>query len=305
MVLGKFGSGLNKLFFKPYSEKLFGIPANEISASWGRRKLRVGGLKDMIRRNSKLYFKYFYYPKQGGYGAICERIHQEVKQFVRLRSRLTAVHVLPDNNGYRCEFDHNGETVAEEFDVLITSLPLSFFASLMGLDLNLRFRPARLTYFLINRKQATDNHWYYFADGDYLINRVAEFRHFADNGLPQDKTVICCEVTQVDRYSVDKVIAELTAATGVQKKDILDTKTIDIKHAYPIYDVSYEDQMKQVEHFFAGHCNVYHVGRHAQFAHKDVDEIFDDAKKVAAQVVRRKSMPVVDIDEDVSERPVT
>jgi protoporphyrinogen oxidase len=288
LVLGKFGSGLNKLFFKPYSEKLFGIPAKEISASWGRRKLRVGGIKDMIRRNSKLYFKYFYYPKVGGYGAICERIHQEVQQYVRLHSRLTAVQALPDNRGYRCRFERDGETVEESFDVLITSLPLSFFAKLLGLDLKLRFRPARLTYFLLKRRQATANHWFYFADGNFLINRVAEFKNFAINGLPEDQTVICCEVTQVESYSVDKVISELKSAGVLAEKDIVDMKTIDIKQAYPIYDITYEEQMKRAEVFFANHPNIYHVGRHAQFAHKDVDEIFDDAKKVAVQVLQQK-----------------
>lgn len=287
MVLGKFGSGLNKMFFKPYSEKLFGIPAHEISASWGRRKLRVGGLKDMIRRNSKLYFKYFYYPKEGGYGAICQRFHKEVEQYVHLNSRLTAVQPLPENSGYRCEFESGGRIVVQEFDVLVTSLPLSFFAGLLGLELKLRFRPARLTYLLLNQKQATDNHWFYFADGDYLINRVAEFKNFANDGLPEDKTVICCEVTQVDRHSVDTVIAELESAGVLEKRNVLDVKTIDIKHAYPIYDLSYEDQMKRAEHFFEDHPNIYHVGRHAQFAHKDVDEIFDDAKKVAARVLQR------------------
>lgn len=293
MVLGKFGSGLNKLFFKPYSEKLFGIPAHEISASWARRKLRVGGLKDMIRRNSKLYFKYFYYPKEGGYGSICERIHRAVEQYVHLQSPLTAVETLPNNGGYRCEFDRRGEKVVETFDVLISSLPLSFFASLLGLELKLRFRPARLIYFLLGRKQASDNHWFYFADGDYLINRVAEFKNFANNGLPEDKTVICCEVTQVDRFSMEKVITELTSTGLLKPEEILDTKTIDIKHAYPIYDVAYEDQMKLVESFFANHPNIYHVGRHARFAHQDVDEIFDDAKTVATRVLRsRKSVPV-------------
>jgi protoporphyrinogen oxidase len=288
LVLTKFGRGLNKLFFKPYSEKLFGIPATQISAAWGRRKLRVGGLKDMIRRNSKLYFKCFHYPKEGGYGAICERIHQEVKPLVRLQSRLTSVTCLPDDASYRCEFDHNGKTVVEEFDLLVSSLPLSMFAKLLGLDLQLRFRPARLTYFLLNKSQGTPYHWFYFADGDYLINRVAEFKNFANNG-PPDKTVICCEVTQVDKYSLDKVIAELKGAKVLEEKDILDTKTIDIKHAYPIYDTAYEDQMKRAEHFFAGHPNIHQVGRHAQFAHKDVDEIFDEAKRVAGRIIGRQA----------------
>jgi protoporphyrinogen oxidase len=287
MVLSKFGSGLNELFFKPYSEKLFGIPAEQISATWGRRKLRVGGVKDMIRRNSKLYFKYFYYPKEGGYGAISQRLYQDVKPCVQLGSRLIGVWPNPVGSGYRCEFERNGETVVEEFDALVSSLPVSFFAKLLGLELNLRFRPARLVYLLLNKPRATDNHWFYFADGKYLLNRVAEFKNFCNNG-PADKTVVCCECTQVDKYSFDGVVADLEVANVLRKEEILDSMTIDIKHAYPIYDLDYENQMKRVENFFADHPNIYHVGRHAQFAHKDVDEIFDEAKRVAGRVVQRQ-----------------
>jgi protoporphyrinogen oxidase len=288
MVLSKFGSGLNEMFFKPYSEKLFGIPANQISATWGRRKLRVGGIKDMIRRNSKLYFKYFYYPKEGGYGAICERLHSEVKPLIRLGSRLVGVVPNPVGEGYRCEFIRNGETVVEEFDALVSSLPVSYFAGLLGLDLNLRFRPARLLYLLVNKPRATDNHWFYFADGDKIINRVAEFKNFSGNG-PADKTVLCCEVTRVEQFSTERVIAELASAGILRKEDVLDTKTIDIKHAYPIYDTDYDYQMKQVETFFADHPNIHHVGRHAQFAHKDVDEIFDEAKRIAGRIALRRA----------------
>jgi UDP-galactopyranose mutase len=67
LVLNNYGKGLNDLFFKPYSEKLFGIPASEISPSWGRRKIRVSGFRDLVRRDPRLYFKHFYYPTENGY----------------------------------------------------------------------------------------------------------------------------------------------------------------------------------------------------------------------------------------------
>jgi protoporphyrinogen oxidase len=273
------------MFFKPYSEKLFGIPADQISASWGKRKIRVGGIKDMIRRNSKLYFKNFYYPKEGGYGAICERLAGDVRPLVRLGSRLVGVVPNPVGDGYRCEFVREGETIIEEFDVLISSLPVSYFAGLLGLDVKLRFRPARLLYLLVNKPRVSDNHWFYFADRDYLINRVAEFKNFSDNG-PVDTTVLCCEITRVEQFSAGRVIEELASAGIVRKEEVLDTKTISIQHAYPLYNVDFENQMKQVEMFFAGHPNIYHVGRHAQFAHKDVDEIFDEAKCAVRRIVQ-------------------
>lgn len=288
LVLSKFGIGLNQMFFKPYSEKLFGIPANEISAAWGHRKLRVGGLKDMLRRNSKLYFRYFYYPQQNGYGAICERLHRDVRHFVRLNSRLTRVEAN-DSGGYRCEFEQPGGAVVEDFDYLVSSLPISYFAKLMGLETSLRFRPARLTYLLVDKERLSDSHWFYFADRDFIINRVAEFKNFANGNAPSGKTVVCCEVTEVDHWSLDRVVEELSLGGLLRKEEVLDHKIIDIKHAYPVYDRQYEEEMARVDDFFADHPAIFHVGRHAQFAHKDIDEIFDEAKRVAGRVMRYHS----------------
>lgn len=285
LVLSKYGTGLNKMFFKPYSEKLFGIPASEIAASWGHRKLRVGGLKDMLRRNSKLYFRYFYYPQQNGYGAICDRLFHGVQHVVHLNSRLTRVE-RNAAGGYRCEFEHPDGRATQEFDCLISSLPISYFAKLMGHENSLRFRPARLTYLLVNKERLSDSHWFYFADGDYIINRVAEFKNFANGTAPAGKTVVCCETTETDRWSLDRVIQELASANLLKREDVLDHKIIDIKHAYPLYDRQYEEQMARVNEFFADHPAIFHVGRHAQFAHKDIDEIFDEAKRAAGRVMR-------------------
>jgi protoporphyrinogen oxidase len=289
MILGRFGKGLNPLFFKPYSEKLFGIPADQISAAWGRKKIRMGGLRDMLRRNSKLYFRHFYYPRANGYGSICQRLYEGVQDSVYLQSRLTGIRPVDDNKRYECEFLRQGQRCVETFDVVVTTLPVSLFAGLLGLNLTLRFRPARITYLLVKRSRVTDNHWFYFADKEYILNRVAEFKNFANNGLPAEQTVLCCEVTQVERFSLERVVAELAGTGLLHPSEILDTKTIDIDHAYPIYDRAFEDQMKMADQFFARHPRIHHVGRHAQFAHRDVDEIFDEAKKAAARICREHS----------------
>ncbi len=75
-----YGHELNELFFKPYAEKLLGLEAHQIAAAWGRRKLRVSGFRDIIRKNTKLYFNYFYYPKAGGYGAFASALGKPIKR---------------------------------------------------------------------------------------------------------------------------------------------------------------------------------------------------------------------------------
>lgn len=287
LCLNQFGAGLNEFFFKPYSEKLFGIPANQISAAWGRRKLRVGGLKDMIRRNSKLYFRTFHYPESGGYGAICDALHDRVSNNVRLNAKLLSILPNAERSRYRCTFEKDGRTFDETFDALVSSLPVSLLTKMLGQKLQLRFRPAKLLYVLIDKPRVTPNHWFYFADGAHIINRVAEFKNFTPDSAPEDRTVLCCEVTRVEDFSESRVVEELTRLKAFELKDVLDSKVIDLPWAYPIYDLNYETEMASADRFFGGHPHVFRIGRHAQFAHRDVDEIYAEAKKVARETIAR------------------
>jgi protoporphyrinogen oxidase len=88
----------------------------------------------------------------------------------------------------------------------------------------------------------------------------------------------------VARYSPERVVSELTATKIIKPRDVLDTKVIELANAYPIYDRGYEEEMRRATDFFAAHPNIQHVGRHAQFAHKDIDEIFDEAKQLALRL---------------------
>lgn len=288
LVLNKYGHGLNQLFFKPYSEKLFGIPATEISPTWGHRKIRISGLRDLLRRDPRLYFRHFYYPTAHGYGAIAERLHTDVHEWVTVRSRV--VSIAPSAaGGYECGFEGPGGVSTTRFDVLVSTLPMPELGALLGFTINLRYRPMTLLYLLVGVDRVSDCHWSYFADRDVPVNRVAEFKHFGTN-LPQGKTVLCCEVTETDGFSAERVIDELRRADLLsQDAPILDTKVIQLQRAYPVYDLAYDRELVRAQEAFAAHPQIFQIGRQAQFAHKDVDEILEEAKKVAAAVLQLES----------------
>ena len=288
LVLNQFGQGLNRFFFKPYSEKLFGIPADQISPEWGRRKIRVGGVKDMVRRSSKLYFKSFWYPDSGGYGAICERLYGDLADRTRLSTRMVAIRP-GEAGGYRIGFEGPEGAFERDFDAVVSSLPLTGLLGQLGLDLSMRFRPAMITYLLVDRPQVTENHWFYLADGHYTLNRVAEFKNFVHpdrrHELPPNQTVLCCEATQLEDFSVDRVVAELAEVGALRPDEVREAKTIRLEQAYPIYDLDYEHNIGRVRDFLARSPALFLIGRNAQFEHKDVDEIFDDARGLARQVL--------------------
>ena len=285
LVLNQFGKGLNEMFFKAYSEKLFGIPADRISPVWGRNKIRVAGVKDMLRKNTKLYFDHFYYPSEHGYGAISERLYRDVQAETRLKTRLTAIRPDASAGGYRCSFESNGGTVEEHFDAVISSLPVTYLAGLLGFRLNLAYRPAKIAFLLIGKNRVTRNNWFYFADRDDIINRCAEFKNFALAPMPEDRTVLCCEVTRTEAFSLDAVVATLARRGLIQPDEVLDTKVIDLDQAYPIYDLNYENETKRIAEFARQFPHIHQIGRNAQFVHKDVDEIFDGAKTLTQKIL--------------------
>jgi protoporphyrinogen oxidase len=283
LVLNKYGHGLNQLFFKPYSEKLFGIPAQEISPTWGRRKIRVSGLRDLVRREPRLYFRHFYYPMSRGYGAIAERLHADVRDTVRTHSRVVRI-TRGASGGYECGFDGKDGIQTAAFDALVSTLPMPELGALLGITIRLRYRPMTLLYLLVGVDQVSDCHWTYFADRDMPVNRVAEFKHFGA-GLPQGKTVLCCEVTDTDDFSSERIVDALRREDFLpQAAPILDTKVIQLQRAYPVYDRAYDEEIARAHDAFAAHPNIHHLGRQAQFAHKDVDEILEEAKRVAAVI---------------------
>ena len=154
----------------------------------------------------------------------------------------------------------------------------------LGLDLPLHFRAAKLVYLLIKRKQVSVNHWFYFADRDYIINRVAEFANFNAKSFADDKTVLCCEVTDTREFSVERVVSDLARAKLLRPDEILDTKVLDLSHAYPIYDRAYDHLMVEADAFYAKFPNLFLLGRQANFAHQDIDEIYLKAREIAQRL---------------------
>jgi protoporphyrinogen oxidase len=310
-VLARYGTGLNNLFFKPYSEKLFGISGTDISAGWARRKVRVSSFMDMVRRNTRLYFRQFYYPKQGGYGTICDHLYKEVSDSVRFKTRVVGMQALDmGKEGYVLTTEQDGQRVTTKYDRVVSSLPINELARMLGLNINLSFRPAKIVYLLVNKSQVSPNHWFYFADSAHVINRVAEFKNFTQNGsFGADHTVLCCEVTALEQFSIERVIKDLADVDLIKPDDVLDSKVTSLDYAYPLYCRGYEEELEKANTFFSNYTNLHRLGRHALFAHQDVDEIFVDAKQLVhamtTQAVYDMPMPERNFGVCVKDRAIS
>lgn len=282
-VLSRYGRQLYEYFFRPYTEKLFGIPGDEISVSWARRKVRLASPFDHIRENTKTKFQYFYYPVRGGYGAIADRLYEEIRQEVVLGATVLGF----DQDGSRIsrirfrkgEQEHELETQA-----VISTLPLPVTTRMLGHPLRFQFRKVEAVYLLVDKPQVSDFHWTYFIDEEIAINRLVEFKNMSPVDKPATSTVLCAEVTQDLQDPLGKVIADLQRVGILKQGEILDTHMLREEFAYPVYTRDFDEQLQRAGEIIQSVSNLHVLGRAAEFQHREVDDIFGAASQLVRQI---------------------
>jgi len=282
-VLKRYGRGLYDYFFKPYTEKLFGIPGDEISVLWARQKVRLANPLDSLRENTKTKFQYFYYPIQGGYGAIANRLFEEIQDHVYLNTTVKNL-VLDHDLIKSVQYEKDGETFDEPVDAVISTLPLTITGKMLGYALPLKFQKVDSVYLLINRPFLSDNHWIYFMDEEVAINRMVEFKNMSPVDTPDRTSVVCAEVTQEHADVIQKVIDDLIRVGLVQRSEIIDSKVIREEFSYPVYNSSYANLLQEAEELISQYKNIFTVGRAAEFKHREVDDNFAAASEAITKI---------------------
>jgi protoporphyrinogen oxidase len=271
LALNRYGRGLYDFFFEPYTKKMFGVPPAEISVTWGREKLRSSGLLDALKRQSKTFFHTFWYPENGGYQAILDAMLAQVRGEVLLESPVTGLDV-DDGRVTGVRYRRDGAEQRFDCDRVFSTLPATVLGRMLGEALPLRFKRIQLVYLDIARPQVMPYQWVYFGDGDVVINRMAEFKHFHPHLPPSDHSVLCAEVTMDSGHAEEDVIAALTRYGLIRRDDILDSLVIAEGCGYPVYDKGFEAARGQAEALFGRFGNLHCVGRNAEFRHIETDE---------------------------------
>jgi len=271
LALNRYGRGLYDFFFEPYTRKMFGVPPGEISVTWGREKLRSSGLEDIVKRRSKTYFSRFWYPEQGGYGSLCDAMRGRIRGEVLLETPVTG---LSHANGrvHRVHYRQDGTERHFDCDRVFSTLPATRLAAFFGETLALRFKRIRLVYLAVAKPEVMPYYWVYFGDGDVVVNRMAEFKHFHPDHPPLEHSVLCAEVTQDTQRPEEDVIEALERYRLVRREEVLDTLVLTETYGYPVYDRGFEVARERGRDLFGRFANLHCVGRNAEFRHIEVDE---------------------------------
>jgi protoporphyrinogen oxidase len=293
-VTNRFGRRLYRIFFKSYSEKLWGISCQELDAEFAAQRIKRLSLFEAIKsaafksasRKHRTIVDEFAYPHFGA-GWVYEEMARRICALggeIALRWPVTSVR-LEFADGLRLRFS-NGEE--QSFDHVISTMPITQLVDRMGAPDGVRkaanelqFRNTILVYLRIRDESLFPDQWIYVHSPDVLTGRITNFRNWVPsitNGLPD--TVLCLEYWCYDRDEIwgftDTRLIELATAE-IHKTSLVSSGHVEEGHvmrvakSYPIYTMGYREKLELVQAFLSKQRGLSVIGRYGAFKYNNQD----------------------------------
>ena len=299
------GKTLYNICFGIYSQKVWGLPTSQISSKQAQRVAKLN-LKNIILRLFHIkadpvsYFQKYFYP-YGGIGKLYQRMAEEVvkeKGNVHLQAPLKRI----SREGWRIRnvvFEKEGREEMVDCEGVISTLPLPVLVHLFDPPLpeailqaasRLRYRSLVLCYVVIKRAKVTEYHWCYLLDDYFRCNRVCDQKNVSPDLIPEDKTVLCFEIScfygdkiwsASDEELLDIVMKDVARIHLFKREEIEEIFTKRLKMAYPIYEIYFEKHLDVVLEGLHHLENFVTIGRHGLFLNNSMDDNVELAMKVA------------------------
>ncbi|WOD39254.1 NAD(P)/FAD-dependent oxidoreductase [Nodosilinea sp. E11] len=293
-----FGERLYQIFFKTYTEKVWGIPCNQIRADWAAQRIKDMSLKRAVinavfgSQNAKSLIKEFDYPRLGP-GMMWERCQEKVEQqgsTVHLNTTVTRL----EREGSRITAvvaQQGGETLRFVGDRFINSMPVSALVhrldppppqAVLDAARGLKYRDFLIVALIIDQDQLFPDNWLYIHSPEFKVGRIQNFKNWSPEMVPDSsKTCLgmeyfCSEGDAIwDMSDADLIqLATQEIATldlGVARKDVEDGVVIRQRKAYPVYDGDYKRHLKVLQEYIEGFDNLQTVGRNGMHRYNNQD----------------------------------
>lgn len=292
-VVSRFGRRLFEIFFKSYSEKLWGISCLELDADFAAQRIKKFSLGEAIKSVLGLGAKHktlvdkFAYPL-GGTGRIYEKMADAVT------AKGGVIHLLTPVSGVWCEQGkvrgvHLPDGTAIEAAHVISTMPMTLMARSLGpmppaveVAVNsLRFRNTILVYLEAEGGRWFPDQWLYIHSPDLVTGRITNFRNWTpDLYSGKLNTILVLELWCNDEdelWTQDEVTLIATAkkelnSTGlVPASKVMQGKVVRLPRCYPVYERGYREHLAAAVDYLKGFDGLTPIGRYGSFKYNNQD----------------------------------
>jgi protoporphyrinogen oxidase len=296
-VSNRFGKRLYGHFFKTYTEKLWGVPANEIRAEWAAQRIKglsffsaakaafFGNKGDKI----KSLISEFNYPRFGP-GQMWEEMASDIKAHggeIRLSAPVTKL--VTNDEGIVTEVVAGDQTLTPSY--VISSLPLRATVGITEPEApvevrdaarGLRYREFLTVLLVIKGDDLFPDNWIYIHQPGVRVLRIQNFKSWSPWMVPDDADAsigmeyFCFEGD--DFWNMDD--DDLVKLAGAEIEKLKLAKAADVRFgfvervqkAYPIYDEKYAERVQTIRGWLETSTkNLTQVGRNGLHRYNNSD----------------------------------
>jgi protoporphyrinogen oxidase len=294
-VSNRFGKRLFELFFRSYTEKVWGVPTSEIRAEWAAQRIKglsfASAAKAAFFGNEgnkvKSLIQEFHYPRYGP-GQMWEAMTDEVRSLggeVRLEA---PVEELVVEGGRVREVVAGGQTYDPGH--VISSLPLRTTVSVtrpnppvevIHAAAGLRYRDFLTVALVLDGEDLFPDNWIYIHEPGVRVGRIQNYRSWSPWMVP-DASKACVGLeyfcfagddlwTMDDDDLVDLAAGELEELGLASRDKVERGYAVRVPKAYPMYDADYADRVATIRTWLDGIENLQQVGRNGLHRYNNSD----------------------------------
>lgn len=291
---GQFGSALYRLCFGDYTERVWGVPADELSVELARRKLPRLSIRTLLaevlfRRNTMhahLFGNEFGYHRLGigrVYEAIAAGIEERGGRVLRGHD-VTSLRAGPEGRIVAVGLSGTDGPSELPCDGVVSTIPLTRLEGLLQVagrievpqGEKLEFRDIVLAYAALRRERFSKAHWTYLVDGRFHFQRISEQKNLSAACCPAGVTMLTLETSALsgphDETELRRQVEEDLAFFGVRADEIESLEQFTLVDAYPIYRSGYASVLKGVLGRLGTIANLVSTGRQGLFLDIDMHD---------------------------------
>jgi protoporphyrinogen oxidase len=320
-VVNHFGSRLYSIFFKHYTEKVWGMSCREISADWAAQRIKglsltsavMGALKKPSSGAKgdgviKTLIDTYRYPRKGP-GMVwdaCTAKVRELGNVVRLGRRVTGLTFDPVGPVWKITHEGNDgpreELVAEHvissapIRELVASIAPRASESARAAAEALRYRDFLIVTLILKGDPPFSDNWVYIQDPEVKCGRVQNFKSWSPDMVPDPAysslgcEYFCHEGDGLWNSSDEELVAlatrEMTRIGLLTPGTLVDSCVVRQHKAYPVYDADYNRHVEvirqEIEDRFP---NLHLVGRNGMHKYNNQDHSMMTAMLCAENIL--------------------
>ncbi len=303
-VSNRFGYRLYKIFFKTYTEKVWGIPCSEISADWAAQRIKNLSLKQAVRNalfgarhgidgsTVTSLIEQFQYPRFGP-GMMWERCRSLIESQGSQTVQGVKVERIQHRHGrVDCVFGRSASGEQLEYDGrhFVSTMPMRDL--IHALDplppdevrkaaQTLRYRDYLTVVLVVDRESVFPDNWLYVHSPEVKLGRIQNYKNWSPNMVPDpSRTSLGLEYFLWDKDEEWSWPQEQLIELGIREcaqiglfdpREVKDGTVVRMEKAYPVYDQTYQESVAIIRRYLETFSNLQTIGRNGLHRYNNQD----------------------------------